>query len=84
MNRPRPADLAASVRQRLLNLSVNRGEDPNLTLTRYALERFLYRLSHSEYAERFILKGAMLFALWMGTEHRSSRYARVRRTWASG
>ncbi|MHB1515789.1 MAG: nucleotidyl transferase AbiEii/AbiGii toxin family protein [Acidiferrobacteraceae bacterium] len=38
-----------SIRQRLLNLSVHRGEDPNLTLTRYALERLLYRLACSEY-----------------------------------
>jgi len=73
MSRSQPANLAASVRQRLLNLSVSRGEDPNLTLTRYALERFLYRLAHSEYAGQFILKGAMLFALWMESEHRPTR-----------
>ena len=73
MNRSKPANLAVSVRQRLLNLSVSRGEDPNLTLTRYALERLLYRLAHSEYAGQFILKGAMLFALWMKSEHRPTR-----------
>jgi len=73
MSRSQPANLAASVRQRLLNLSVSRGEDPNLTLTRYALERFLYRLAHSEYAGQFILKGAMLFVLWMESEHRPTR-----------
>ena len=40
-------DLAASLRQRLLNVSRARGDDPNLTLTRYAVERLLYRLSVS-------------------------------------
>ncbi len=73
MSRARPANIAASVRQRLLNLSVTRREDQNLTLTRYALERLLYRLAQSEYAGQFILKGAMLFALWMKSEHRPTR-----------
>jgi len=73
VSRARPANLAASVRQRLLNLSVTRREDPNLTLTRYALERLLYRLAQSEYVGQFILKGAMLFALWTKSEHRPTR-----------
>lgn len=73
MTRSRPINLAASVRQRLLNLSASRGEDPNLTLTRYAVERLLYRLARSEYAGQFILKGAMLFALWMESEYRPTR-----------
>ena len=73
MTRSQPANLAASVRQRLLNLSVSRAEDPNLTLTRYALERLLYRLARSEYAGQFILKGAMLFAVWMESAHRPTR-----------
>ena len=73
MSRSRPANLAASIRQRLLNLSVSRAEDPNLTLTRFALERLLYRLARSEYAGQFILKGAMLFAVWMESAHRPTR-----------
>lgn len=73
MSRARPVNLAASVRQRLLNLSVTQREDPNLTLTRYALERLLYRLAQSEYAGQFILKGAMLFALWTKSAHRPTR-----------
>jgi len=51
-------NLVASVRQRLLNLSQERGEDPNLVFIRYALERFLYRLSRSRQSSKFILKGA--------------------------
>ncbi len=51
-------NLVASVRQRLINLSQERGEDPNLIFIRYALERFLYRLSRSRQSSKFILKGA--------------------------
>lgn len=64
---------AASVRQRLLTLSKQRGEDFNLVLTRYALERFLYRLSQSGHRGELILKGAMLFQLWSKTPHRATR-----------
>ncbi len=63
----------ASVRQRLQNLSRKTGEDFQLLLTRYAVERFLYRLSRSPHANRFLLKGAMLFALWTGRMHRPTR-----------
>jgi len=68
-----PVNLVASVRQRLLNLSRARKEDFTLTLTQYAIERLLYRLSRSEYAERFMLKGAMLFAVWAGRPFRPTR-----------
>lgn len=57
-------NVAASVRARLLAGAKARGEEFSLTLQRYAAERFLYRLGCSMFAERFILKGAMLFALW--------------------
>jgi len=73
MTRSEPANLVASVRQRLLNLSIQQAEDPNLTLTRYALERLLYRLAYSEFASQFILKGAMLFHVWMDSPHRPTR-----------
>jgi predicted nucleotidyltransferase component of viral defense system len=63
----------ASVRQRLLNISREKGEDFNLILIRYAAERLLYRLSVSEYADHFILKGAMLFSVWFDAPHRSTR-----------
>lgn len=66
-------NVAASVKQRLLNLSRKTGEDFQLLLTRYAVERLLFRLAESEYANRFVLKGAMLFALWTGEMHRPTR-----------
>lgn len=73
MTKKRPKNIAASVRQRLLELSRRNGEDFQLVLTRYAIERFLYRLSQSSYREQFILKGAMLFQLWGGGAHRPTR-----------
>jgi predicted nucleotidyltransferase component of viral defense system len=73
VNAKRPNNVAASVRQRLLNLSRKTGEDFHLLLTRYTIERHLYRLGGSEYAGRFVLKGAVLFALWTGRTHRPTR-----------
>ncbi|NOZ55522.1 MAG: nucleotidyl transferase AbiEii/AbiGii toxin family protein [Calditrichaeota bacterium] len=57
-------NVAASVRQRLLNLRQAKGGDFNALLTQYAIERFLYRLSKSSLADKFVLKGAMLFRVW--------------------
>ena len=64
MTKGKPRNLAASVRQRLMNLAREKNEDFQLVLTRYALERLLYRLSQSEHRDVFVLKGAMLFQLW--------------------
>lgn len=73
MNGVSKKDLSASVRARLLNLAKQRGEDLDLVLKRYGIERLLFRLSQSTHRDGFILKGAMLFELWMGTAHRSTR-----------
>lgn len=64
---------AASVSQRLISLSKKRGEDPNLVFIRYAIERLLYRISCSAQSDKFILKGAMLFATWAGRPHRPTK-----------
>jgi nucleotidyltransferase AbiEii toxin of type IV toxin-antitoxin system len=69
------AGAAASVHARLLALAKSRGEDFNLTLNRYALERFLYRLSVSPAREHYWLKGALLFDLWFDVPHRPTRDA---------
>lgn len=68
-------DLAASVRARLLNIAKSEGSNFNQLLVRYALERFLYRLSQSAHADRFLLKGALLFTLWYDMPHRPTRDA---------
>lgn len=73
MTSRQPRNMAASVRQRLINLSRERGEEYQLVLTRYGLERLLYRLAQSPHAEQFVLKGAALFQLWTGQPHRSTR-----------
>lgn len=64
---------AASVRQRLLNLARERGDDFNLLLSRYVHERLLHRLERSPEADRFIVKGATLFALWSAVPHRATK-----------
>jgi hypothetical protein len=69
----RLGNIAASVRQRLLDLSRERGEDFQLILTWYAAERFLYRLALSKYSKQFFLKGAMLLNVWMDRSHRPTR-----------
>jgi predicted nucleotidyltransferase component of viral defense system len=69
----RPRNIGASVRQRLLNLAHARGQPMELLLTRYALERLLHRLSLSPHRERFVLKGAILLAVWFDEPHRATR-----------
>jgi hypothetical protein len=65
-------NMAASVRQRLLNQARSEKQDFQRLLVRYAIERFLFRLSRSEYASQFVLKGAMLFVLWSPQPFRST------------
>jgi predicted nucleotidyltransferase component of viral defense system len=64
MSNPTPSNLAHSVFQRLRNYAKENGEDFNRLLSRYAMERFLYRLTKSEHSEKFVLKGALLFMVW--------------------
>lgn len=64
---------AASVQARLLNLARSQRADYNQFLQRYVAERFLYRLGASEHRQRFVLKGAMLFAVWGGGLPRPTR-----------
>ena len=73
MSPERPRNLAASVRQRLLNRARERREDFNYLLTRFANERLLFRLAESGHRDQFVLKGATLFELWHGAVHRATR-----------
>lgn len=57
-------NLPASVRQRLLNRSKSDKRPFNELLQYYAMERFLYRLACSKYANRFVLKGALMLRVW--------------------
>ena len=69
------ANLSASILARLLTLAKQRGDDYSLLLNRFGMERLLARVSSSPYAERFLLKGALLFALWYDAPHRPTRDA---------
>lgn len=63
-------NVAASVRQRLLNRAKSDKRPFSELLQYYAMERFLYRLSKSTFAKRFILKGALLLRVWDSPEFR--------------
>ncbi len=65
--------LRASIHQRLLNVSKKHNENFQFTLTHYAIERFLYRFSISEYSEQFVLKGALLLTFWSQERFRPTR-----------
>ena len=65
--------MAASVRQRLRDLARARHEDFDYVLRQYVMQRLLYRLSCSDYADQFLLKGALLFWVWNENFHRPTR-----------
>lgn len=67
--------LARSVQVKLTRYAKEMGADTNLVLMRFAVERFLYRLSRSEHAERFVLKGALLMFARLGNALRPTRDA---------
>lgn len=69
------ANVAASVRQRLLNLARGQGRPFELLLVRYALERLLFRLSVSAHRGDYVLKGGMLVAQWLDHGNRETRDA---------
>ncbi len=59
MTKKQVKNIPASVRQRLLNISRENNRLFTDLVQHYAMERFLYRLSQSDYADSFILKGAL-------------------------
>ncbi len=66
-------NVAASVRARLSNLARETGVPLAALMERFALGRLLWRLSRSDSADRFVLKGAQLFTLWAEAPHRPTR-----------
>lgn len=67
--------LVQSLQARIVNHAKGLGVEPTLLFTRFGLERFLYRLSKSAYAERFVLKGALMMLAWAGESVRATRDA---------
>lgn len=68
-----PANIPASIRERLLNLAKSSDQDFNYLLSEFATERFLYRLGVSAYNDRFVLKGARLMMIWSERSFRTTR-----------
>jgi len=73
VNRSAPKNIVASIQARLVDRSRELGVEHQLTLARFGGERLLYRLSKSEFADRFILKGATLLLLWLGEPIRPTK-----------
>lgn len=73
MKRDGPKHIVASVQARLVQRSRELGVEHQLTLARFGGERLLYRLSKSEFNDRFILKGATLLLLWLGETIRPTK-----------
>jgi predicted nucleotidyltransferase component of viral defense system len=67
------SNVAVSVRDRLLEHTRRKRGNFQLTLRRYLVERFLYRLGQSRHREHFVLKGAMLFVLWDASIYRPTK-----------
>ena len=67
-----PKNIGISVRDRLTQRARERRENAQLLMTRYVIERVLYRLGVSQHRDRFVLKGAMLFSLWAPTPYRAT------------
>lgn len=66
-------NISVSIRTRLKNIAIQEGSDFNAILTRYGLERLLYRVGESTYSKQFLLKGALLFNLWYDMPHRPTK-----------
>lgn len=73
MSQPKAGTRAAELRRQLLRISRTRQEDFQVTLSRYGVERLLYRLSTSRSVELFVLKGAVLVGTWAAVPHRATR-----------
>lgn len=66
-------NLSVSIQHKLRNIAKAKGEDSEIILYQYVVERFLYRLSISQYRDKFFLKGAFLFKIWEEEAHRTTR-----------
>lgn len=66
-------NISASIHARLTNESQKSKKPFNELLQHYGMERFLYRLSKTEYANNFVLKGGLIFTVWEIEQRRSTR-----------
>jgi hypothetical protein len=66
-------DISASVRGRLENAARESGRPLQELMQYFVMERFLFRLPKSKHAERFVLKGALMFRVWGAPQSRATR-----------
>jgi len=66
-------DVAASIRQRLYNNAKATGRPLQEVMQYFAMERFLYRLAQSPHADKFVLKGALMFTAWRSPSSRPTK-----------
>jgi len=65
-------NLQASIRDRIKNKAKETNRQISEVMQYYAMERFLYRLSQSQYANKFVLKGALMFTVWQVPDRRAT------------
>ena len=65
-------NIQASIRARLQNKAKETSRPFSEILQYYGMERFLYRFSRSKYADKFVLKGALMFTVWQILERRTT------------
>ena len=63
---------AAQVKGRIKNIAKQSGADARMLIRIYMTERFLERVSASEYADNFIIKGGILVTAMLGVSKRST------------
>ena len=61
-----------SLKAKIRNIAKEKNISAQAVLQSYLMSRFLYRLSQTEYKEKFVIKGGLLIASIVGIEHRST------------
>lgn len=62
-----------SIKAKLKNIAVKEGKQYDYLLTLYLIERLLYRISISEYADKFVLKGGVLLYIVLEEKARATK-----------
>jgi predicted nucleotidyltransferase component of viral defense system len=73
MIRKKPQDISISVHERLLNKARESSRPFNVLFQYFSMERFLYRLSKTSHARKFVLKGALMFTVWNIQANRTTK-----------
>lgn len=61
-----------SLKAKIRNISKNKNISAQAVLQNYLMNRFLYRISMTEYKDKFVIKGGMLISSIIGIDHRST------------